>query len=138
GAEVESDAAEGEGAAGQLVRDQLHRRADVLEVARHVERQLDLGLTSRRPPANLEGLRRGHGLEGGERLLGSPHDREEGVELGQLEQGLQVLVQAAQPEVPALLADLLRERYQDAEAGGDDVAGVCVAEADGVGSPMYR
>src|SRR5438034_7629406 len=54
GAEVEADAAGGEGTAGQLVRDQLHRWADILEVARHVERQLHLGLASRRPPANLE------------------------------------------------------------------------------------
>src|SRR5205807_3960706 len=130
GAEVEADAAGGEGTAGQLVREQLHRWADVLEVARHVERQLHLGLASRRPPANLEGLRglrglrRGHGLKSGERLLWRARDREERVQLGQLEQRLEIFVQAAEPEVSTLLADLLRERHQDAKAGRIDIAGL--------------
>src|SRR5207253_6995064 len=102
--------------AGQLVRDQLHRWADILEVARHVERQLHLGLASRRPPANLEGLRglrglrRGHELKSGERLLWCSRDREERVQLGQLEQRLEIFVQAAEPEVSKIGRASCRER----------------------------
>src|SRR5205823_12424542 len=58
------------------------------------------------------------------RLLWRSRDREERVQLGQLEQRLEIFVQAAEPEVSTLLADLLRERHQDAKAGRIDIAGL--------------
>src|SRR5690242_3964408 len=64
------------------------------------------------------------GSEGGERLGRGLGDGEERVELGELEERLQILVQPRQAQVPALLADLLGERHQHAEAGGVDVAGL--------------
>ena len=54
GAEIEPNAAWREGPGGEAPHDQLDRRADVLQVARHVERQLGFGLTSPRPPADVE------------------------------------------------------------------------------------
>src|SRR5437868_13309419 len=45
--EIESDAARREGPGGEPSHDQLDRRADVLQIARHIERQLGFGLTSR-------------------------------------------------------------------------------------------
>jgi len=47
--------AAGERDRGQLVRISSTAGPYVLEVARHIERQLDLGLTSRRAAENLEG-----------------------------------------------------------------------------------
>src|ERR1700716_676816 len=49
-------------------------------------------------------------------------DLEEGVELGELEQGLQVVVEVGEPQLSALLANLLRERDEDAESRTVDVA----------------
>src|SRR5262245_40956275 len=51
-------------------------------------------------------------------------DGEQCIELGQLEQGLQVLVQSGQPQLPTLLTDLLGERHEHAESGRIDVAGL--------------
>src|SRR6266576_1179873 len=62
-------------------------------------------------------------LEGGQRFLGGLGDGEERVELGELEQRLEVLVQPRQPQLAALLADLLGERHQDTQSRGVDVAG---------------
>src|SRR5687767_10517246 len=47
---------------------------------------------------------------------------EERVELGQLEQGAQVLIQVGQTQLAPLLANLLRQADQDAEPRGIDVA----------------
>src|SRR5215207_4857959 len=49
-------------------------------------------------------------------------DLEERVELRELEQCLEVVVQIREAELPALLADLLRERHEHPEAGAVDVA----------------
>src|SRR5687768_18581350 len=63
-----------------------------------------------------------------ESALARVGDLEEGVQLGELEQRLQVVVEVGQPQLPALLADLLGERHEDAEPGAVDVAGL--AEVD--------
>src|SRR5688500_5639194 len=55
-------------------------------------------------------------------------DLEEGVELGQLEQGFQVVVEVREPQLTALLANLLGQRDQDAEPRAVDVPGL--AEVD--------
>jgi hypothetical protein len=49
--------------------------------------------------------------------------RKRRVELGQLEEGPQVLVQRREPKFPALLPDLLREAHEHSQPGGVDVAG---------------
>src|SRR5207302_3659201 len=51
-------------------------------------------------------------------------DLEQRVELGQLEKGLQVVVEIGETKLATLLADLLRERDQHSEAGAVDVAGL--------------
>src|SRR6266516_1438718 len=61
--------------------------------------------------------------ERGQRFLGGPRDGEQGVELGELEQRLQVGVETREPQLPTLFANLLRERNQDAESRRIDVAG---------------
>src|SRR5215208_2302095 len=57
-----------------------------------------------------------------QRALARVGDLEERVELRQLEQRLEVVVQVRQPQLAPLLADLLRERHQHAEARAVDVA----------------
>src|SRR5215208_531575 len=57
-----------------------------------------------------------------ERALPGVRDLEERVELRQLEQRLQVVVEVGQAELAALLANLLRQRHEDAEARAVDVA----------------
>src|ERR1041384_6540359 len=58
--------------------------------------------------------RRSSRLEGSERLLGGAGDREERVELGQLEQRLEVFVETRQAQLSALFANLFRQGDQDA------------------------
>src|SRR2546423_1551953 len=70
-------------------------------------------------------------LEGGDRLLGGLQDREQRVELGKLEQRLQVFVEPRQAQIPALLADLLREGHEEAQARP-----VAVARAAGGGGGL--
>ena len=51
---------------------------------------------------------------------------------------MQILVQARQPELPPLLADLLGKRHQDAEAGGIDVAGTREVDDELAGARLDR
>src|SRR5690606_23889365 len=64
------------------------------------------------------------GLKAGESFFARFRDVEQGVELRQLEQGSEVLVEVREPELPTLLADLLREADQHAEPRRIDVSGV--------------
>src|SRR5690606_16835351 len=68
--------------------------------------------------------RRGGGTasEGSERFVPAVRDVEQRVQLGQLEQRPQVVVEAGQAQLAALLADLLGQADEHAEAGGIDVA----------------
>src|SRR5439155_725591 len=75
-----------------------------------------------RPKGGRRGAAAWSRLERGERFLRRLRNGEERVQLGELEQRLEILVEAGEPEVPALLADLLRQRNQDAEPGRVDVA----------------
>src|SRR5688500_13021832 len=59
-----------------------------------------------------------------ERFVAAVRDVEQRIELGQLEQRLQVLVQSGEAQLTALLADLLRQADQHAQARAVDVAGV--------------
>src|SRR5688500_12908614 len=56
-----------------------------------------------------------------ERALARVRDLEECVELRELEQGLEVVVEVREPQFAALLANLLRERHEDAKPGAVDV-----------------
>ena len=59
------------------------------------------------------------------KIRSSPaRDLEQRVELGELEQGFQVVVEIRQPQLPALLANLLGERHEHAQPGAVDVAGL--------------
>jgi hypothetical protein len=64
------------------------------------------------------------GAEAGQRAVARVGNLEEGVELRELEQRLEVVVQVREPELTALLADLFGEGHQYAEAGAVDVAGL--------------
>src|SRR5207249_4093497 len=77
-------------------------------------------------------------LEGGDRLLGCLQDGEQRIQLGELEQRLEIFVEPRQSQIPALLADLLRERDQDAEAGGVDVAGAAEVDDELLGAALER
>src|SRR4030095_4143752 len=55
-------------------------------------------------------------------------DLEQGVELGQLEERLEVIIEVGQTELPALFANLLRQRDENAQARAVDVASL--AEVD--------
>src|SRR6185369_8367719 len=77
------------------------------------------GATMRGPPTG--GPRRVRS-EARERAVARIGNLEERVELRELEQGLEVVVQVREPELPALLADLLGERDQHAQPGAVDVA----------------
>src|SRR5687768_9800746 len=57
-----------------------------------------------------------------QRPLAGIGDLEQRVELRELEQGLEVVVEIREAELPALLADLLGERHEDAEPRAVDVA----------------
>src|SRR5207245_7496934 len=99
--------------------------------------------TSRSPfPAPPRGGRRGAAaqsrLEGGERLRRRLRDGEQRVQLGQLEQGLEILIQAGESQVAALLANLLRERDEDAQARGIDVAGAGEVDDELLGPAVQR
>src|SRR5262245_59302195 len=60
-------------------------------------------------------------------------DVEEGVELGELEKGPEVLVEILEEKLSAVLANLLGQRDEDAESGAVDVAGV--GEVDDEAAP---
>src|SRR5690242_4584720 len=78
--------------------------------------------TSSTSPASLPRRTAIFTSEGGEGFGRRLRDGEQRIELGQLEEGLQILVQAGQAEVPALLPDLLGEGDEDAQSRRIDVA----------------
>src|SRR5213080_4383069 len=57
-----------------------------------------------------------------QRALARVRDLEQGIELRQLEERLQVVIQIRQPQFPTLLANLLRQRYEHAQSGAVDVS----------------
>src|SRR5688500_1070289 len=59
-----------------------------------------------------------------ERLVRGGRDVEEGIELGQLEQGAEVVVEAGDPELTGLLANIPGETDQRPQAGGVGVSGL--------------
>src|SRR6185312_943558 len=61
-------------------------------------------------------------LERLERALARVGDLEERVELGELEQRLEVVVEIREPELPALLADFLGQGHEHAQPGTVDVS----------------
>src|SRR4051812_26648949 len=63
-----------------------------------------------------------------EATLARIRDLEQRVQLRELEQRLQVVVEVGEAQLAALLANLLRQRHEHAEAGAVDVAGL--AEVD--------
>jgi len=69
------------------------------------------------PPLNPEGL-----LEPVQCLFARIGDREERVQLRELEQGSQVLVETGQPELAVLFTNFLGEGNEHAQTGGVDVA----------------
>src|SRR5687768_5330357 len=64
------------------------------------------------------------GSEARQRAVARIRDLEQRIELGQFEWRLEVVVQIGQPKLTPLLPDLLRERYEDAEARAVDVTGL--------------
>src|SRR6185312_13402599 len=82
--------------------------------------------TQRRRDDGIVGSR----LEAREGLLGGLGDGEEGVELGELEQGAEVLVEAGEPKLTTRFADLLGDGDERAESGRIDVAGAGEIDED--------
>src|SRR5690606_33765577 len=60
--------------------------------------------------------------EGSESLVAGPGNVKQRVQLGQLEERAQVLVQVREPQLAALLANLLRQADQYAQTGRVDIA----------------
>src|SRR4051812_20107169 len=82
---------------------------------------------SRATPAQVSRRRkrqRGRASEAIERALTRVGDLKECVELGELEQRLQIVIEVRETQLSALLADLLGKRYENTKAGAVDVAGL--------------
>src|SRR6266545_217216 len=76
--------------------------------------------------------------ECGQRLLGGPADGEQRVELGELEQRLEIGIEAGEPQLPALFADFLGERDQHAEPRRVDVPGLAEIDDELAGAFLER
>ena len=107
---------------------EAHRVLDAVHVARH--REVHPGAGGSEPgngSAADDQLQRGCGhrrpLEVGERLLGGIRDREQGIELGELEERPQIFVEAGEAELTSGVANPPGQRHQRAEPGRIDVPG---------------
>src|SRR5712692_804025 len=96
-------------------------------------------ISAMRPPRPVRRTsRRSGGLEGSVRLLRGAQDGKQRVELGELEEGLEVLVEAGEAQVPPLLADLLGQRDEHAQPRGVDVAGAGEVDDELLGAAFQR
>src|ERR1043166_5674118 len=92
------------------------------------------------------GVRRTHRRSGAARsspisepregFLRGGRDVEEGVELGELEEGAKVLVEPRDPELSAQVADLLRQGDQRAEPRRIDIAGLAAVDQEAALAPV--
>src|SRR6266508_1508464 len=73
-----------------------------------------------------------------QRLLGGASDREQRVELGELEQRLEVGVEAGEAQLAVLFANLLGERHQHPESRGVDVARLAEVDDEFAGAFLER
>ncbi len=91
------------------------------QVGRHVEQELEVSLLG--PSLEGEVERRGHALEAAERILRRLRNGEQRIEFRKFEERLEVLVQPGEPELPALLANLLRQGHEHPKTRRIDIAG---------------
>src|SRR3989442_2855233 len=76
--------------------------------------------------------------ECGQRLLRGPADGEQRVELGELEQRLEVGIEAGKPQLPALFADFLGERDENAQPGRVYIARITEVDDELAGAFFER